>query len=115
MPLDHVGINVSKDKYDAVVKFYTLALEPLGYTKRHDIPDVVCGFGTSEQEPEFWIAKADDTGVGFHAAFSAKDHEAVQKFHAAALKAGGVDNGGPGLRTNYHKNYYAAFITDPLG
>ena len=50
-----------------------------------------------------------------HLAFQAKDRAMVDAFHAAALKAGGSDNGGPGLRDNYGPNYYAAFVVDPDG
>ena len=41
--------------------------------------------------------------------------ETVDAFHAAAVEAGGVDNGGPGLRPDYHSGYYAAFVLDPDG
>jgi predicted lactoylglutathione lyase len=48
-------------------------------------------------------------------AFSAASRAAVDAFHEAALAAGGRDNGGPGLRPQYHADYYAAFILDPDG
>ena len=75
-------------------------------------------------KPEFWI------GVGpasfqsgeqlrvitpAHIAFAAKSHAAVDAFHRAALEAGGKDFGVPGLRTQYHPNYYGAFVLDPDG
>ena len=50
-----------------------------------------------------------------HFAFTAKDRAAVRAFHQAALKAGGKDNGVPGLRPHYHQNYYGAFVLDPDG
>src|SRR5438046_435379 len=50
-----------------------------------------------------------------HIAFAAKDRSAVNAFHTAAVPAGGKDNGGPGLRPDYHATYYAAFVTDPDG
>lgn len=50
-----------------------------------------------------------------HLAFQARDEEMVRKFHAAGLAAGGTDNGGPGIRENYHPGYYGAFICDPDG
>ena len=50
-----------------------------------------------------------------HIAFSAPDRETVDAFHAAALAAGGTDNGAPGVRENYHPNYYGAFVLDPDG
>jgi catechol 2,3-dioxygenase-like lactoylglutathione lyase family enzyme len=74
----------------------------------------VGGFGGDS--PFFWIAKRDrgpDSGV--HVAFTAEDRETVDAFHAAALGAGGNDNGGPGTREIYHPNYYGAFVLDPDG
>ncbi|MEA2418224.1 MAG: hypothetical protein QOE60_430, partial [Thermoleophilaceae bacterium] len=52
---------------------------------------------------------------GLHVAFEADDRETVDAFHAAALAAGGTDNGGPGLRELYHPSYYGAFVLDPDG
>jgi catechol 2,3-dioxygenase-like lactoylglutathione lyase family enzyme len=54
-------------------------------------------------------------GPGFHLAFAAPSREAVDRFHAAALSTGGVDEGGPGIRENYDPGYYAAFVRDPDG
>ncbi len=53
--------------------------------------------------------------AGFHVAFSASSREAVDRFHAAALEAGGRDNGAPGLRPKYHEGYYGAYVFDPDG
>jgi hypothetical protein len=125
MPLDHLGIRVPSAQYDQIVSFYLAALAPIGYSKMHDF-GVACGLGNGK-EADFWIAslekeegaegekgtKANDKGV--HFAFRASDHETVNKFHEAALKAGGKCNGPPGLREMYHPNYYGAFILDPLG
>jgi catechol 2,3-dioxygenase-like lactoylglutathione lyase family enzyme len=52
---------------------------------------------------------------GAHIAFRAADRQAVDRFYAAELKAGGRDNGKPGLRTDYSPTYYAAFLLDPDG
>ncbi len=57
---------------------------------------------------------ADDKS-GLHICFAAARRGAVDAFHAAALKAGGKDNGKPGLRADYGDNYYAAFVVDPEG
>ena len=54
-------------------------------------------------------------GPRFHVAFAAPSRSAVVDFHAEALKHGGRDNGGPGLRLDYGRNYYAAFVIDPDG
>ena len=74
----------------------------------------VGGFG--DDFPFFWIGKRDrGPQTGVHIAFRVKTHELVDAFHAAALAAGGTDNGGPGLREIYHPNYYGAFVLDPDG
>ena len=74
----------------------------------------VGGFG--DEFPFFWIGEREqgpDSGV--HVAFAAEDRGTVDAFHAAALEAGGRDNGGPGVREIYHPNYYGAFVLDPDG
>lgn len=116
MPLDHIGLTVPPSKYDEVVSWYLAALAPLGYTKRMDF-GVACGLGDSPTSLPFWIAQKESvtSGDSLHVAFSAKDHATVDQFHEEALKAGGKDNGKPGLRTNYHPNYYGAFVFDPMG
>ncbi len=53
--------------------------------------------------------------TGTHVAFAAPDRATVDAFHAAALAAGGRDNGAPGLRPHYHPDYYGAFVLDPDG
>ena len=65
-------------------------------------------------EPAFWLGQGEPRGSA-HIAFAAKDRAAVNAFHTAAVPAGGKDNGGPGLRPDYHATYYAAFVTDPDG
>jgi len=54
-------------------------------------------------------------GPGFHLAFNAPSRPAVDRFHAAALQFGGIDEGAPGLRPHYGADYYAAFVLDPDG
>jgi catechol 2,3-dioxygenase-like lactoylglutathione lyase family enzyme len=63
---------------------------------------------------ELWIDLADGPVSHVHLAFQARDRAQVERFHAAALAAGGRDNGGPGER-DYHPGYYAAFVFDPDG
>jgi len=63
---------------------------------------------------DFWLVH-DPEARPQHLAFNAPDRSAVDAFHAAALAAGGTDNGPPGLRLEYHPNYYAAFVYDPSG
>lgn len=75
---------------------------------------------TSESErhlaaDELWMDAADDKPTtGLHLAFQAPDPDTVKRFHAAALAAGGLDNGAPGERA-YHPGYYAAYAFDPDG
>ena len=54
-------------------------------------------------------------GNGVHIAFQAPDRETVRRFHETALRHGGADEGGPGIRANYNDNYYGAFVRDPDG
>jgi catechol 2,3-dioxygenase-like lactoylglutathione lyase family enzyme len=65
--------------------------------------------------PQFWIGSGKPIKGQVHFAFMAKGRAAVDAFLAAALKAGGKDNGAPGLRPHYHANYYGAFVLDPDG
>jgi catechol 2,3-dioxygenase-like lactoylglutathione lyase family enzyme len=109
---DHVGVNVND--YKTSRTFYEQTLAPLGYRvvmafDEHN----ACGFGTEDDKPEFWIGQREPLGGSTHIAFQCNDRAAVDAFHAAALAAGGTDNGPPGLREHYHPNYYAAFIHDP--
>lgn len=114
--LDHVGFSVHPSKFDAIIAYYTAALAPLGASKQMEFPGVVIGFGTDKHNIQFWIAaKEDAKEAKIHIAFGAKNHDVVDKFHAEALKAGGTCNGKPGIRENYHPNYYAAFVIDPVG
>ena len=62
-----------------------------------------------------WIAEGETASGPMHVAFVAPSRAAVDAFYAAAIKAGGKDNGGPGLRPEYHANYYGAFVFDPDG
>ena len=106
--LEHISLpvkNFAKSK-----KFYTAALKPLGYKLNRDYSPEAAGFFEGGHT-SFWISKKKKT-VAIHVAFLAKSRRAVQAFHAAALKAGGKDNGEPGRREGYG---YAAFVHDPDG
>jgi catechol 2,3-dioxygenase-like lactoylglutathione lyase family enzyme len=111
---DHVGLNV-KD-YESSKAFFEQALAPLGYRVVMAFDEwKACGFGPSEQKPEFWVAQREPYGTGTHVAFTASDRETVDAFHAAGLAAGGTDNGEPGIREEYHPTYYGAFVLDADG
>ncbi|MGH8528556.1 MAG: VOC family protein [Nevskiales bacterium] len=106
---DHIGLKV-KD-LDASVRFYRAALATLG----HVPDDSGTGFGP-KGEPALWLyASKGAKSAGMHVAFRAADRSAVDRFHKDGLKAGGRDNGRPGLRADYSPKYYAAFLLDPDG
>jgi catechol 2,3-dioxygenase-like lactoylglutathione lyase family enzyme len=116
--IDHIGFAVSDAEASAV--FYEGALAPLGIVQMQrfgpeetETGGTAIGFG--KDSPFFWIADNERTGEGTHVAFTAAARGEVDAFHAAALAAGGHDNGAPGLRPHYHPNYYAAFVRDPDG
>jgi catechol 2,3-dioxygenase-like lactoylglutathione lyase family enzyme len=109
--IDHVVLEVAD--LAASKEFYGAALAPLGYREVMEIPDRVIGYGI-EGNPDFFIRTGGARGT-VHIAFTSPDQETVESFHAAALGAGGRDNGSPGLRPRYHDNYYAAFVYDPDG
>ena len=108
---DHVSLKV-KD-FAKSRKFYERALEPLGL-KVQSADETSAGFGAGDTTG-LGIAQDKPASGGVHIAFAAGSRAAVDAFHAAALKAGGRDNGAPGLRENYAPTYYAAFAYDPDG
>ena len=94
-------------------------LEPLGYKCLRAAKSLV-GYGYGRDSIAFWVFRAEhpvpaDDKSGLHLCFTAPDAAAVDAFHAAAIAAGGHDNGAPGLRPIYGPDYYAAFIIDPDG
>ena len=117
--IDHMGIAVSDIERSR--KFYEAALGALGMSVNMEVePDqtesggTALGFGARD-EKIFWIADEERPGEGTHVAFRVERREQVDAFHAAGVKAGGRDNGAPGLRPHYGPNYYAAFVYDPDG
>ena len=111
--LDHVGINVSD--YERSREFYERALAPLGFSLLMEPIPRTGGFG-SDDKPWFWIsAERRPVTENMHVAFTVEDRATVDAFHAAALEAGGTDNGAPGVREIYHPTYYGAYVRDPHG
>lgn len=122
MAIDHVSVGVtnmarSKGFYDSV-------LAPLGMMPVMPVEIggrlVGVGYGDHPQKPSFWIqlpinGQPASMGNGVHLAFRAETREAVDSFFLAAMDAGGVEDGRPGLRTEYHPSYYGAFVRDPDG
>jgi catechol 2,3-dioxygenase-like lactoylglutathione lyase family enzyme len=111
--LDHIGLNVSD--YDRSCEFYARALAPLGFSLLMEPVPRTGGFG-SDGKPWFWITDQREPATeNVHVAFTAPDRATVDAFHAAALEAGGTDNGAPGIRELYHPDYYGAYVLDPDG
>ena len=116
--IDHTGISCSDPARTR--RFYEQALAPLGYKVLKEIPveftggAVVFGMGVPPM-PDFWINQGSPQKPHVHIAFKAESRALVDAFHAAALAAGGIDNGKPGLRPHYHQQYYGAFVLDPDG
>jgi catechol 2,3-dioxygenase-like lactoylglutathione lyase family enzyme len=98
-------------------KFYDTALAPLGYKRLYDSAE---GLGYGAASPELWVLRVDrpvaaDAASGLHFCLEAPSRASVDQFHAEAVKAGGQDNGQPGLRKDYGDKYYVAFVVDPDG
>lgn len=112
---DHVSIGVADIARSK--KFYDEALKPLGLAL---LSDGASSLGYGEKAVQLWLGATakpvkPDMDSGLHFCFLARDRAAVDAFHAAALKAGGKDNGKPGVRADYGPKYYAAFAIDPDG
>ena len=111
--LDHVGFGVSD--YQRSKAFYERALAPLGLALLIEPIAEAAGFGEAGK-PFFWIETRRPASQGStHVAFAVASRETVDAFHAAALEAGGTDNGAPGVREIYHPHYYGAYVLDPDG
>jgi catechol 2,3-dioxygenase-like lactoylglutathione lyase family enzyme len=109
--LDHVALLVSD--MEASRRFYLAALAPLGFRLLYE-NDTCAAFGT-EGHDDFAICLEQSPTTRAHIAFTSPDRAAVDAFHAAALAAGGRDNGPPALRPEYHPGYYGGFVWDPDG
>jgi catechol 2,3-dioxygenase-like lactoylglutathione lyase family enzyme len=112
---DHVSIGVADIARSK--KFYDAALKPLGFML---LSDGESSLGYGDKAVQLWLGATKkpvkaDMESGLHFCFAAKDRAAVDAFHAAAVKAGGTDNGKPGVRADYGPKYYAAFAVDPDG
>ncbi len=116
--LDHISIGIRD--FEGGLAFYDAVLKTLGYARNMTF-DRAAGYGGPGDPagPQFWIGAPSEGETapsrGFHVAFRAETRVMVDAFHEAALAAGARDNGKPGLRPEYHPNYYAAFVIDPEG
>jgi len=123
--LDHISLGVND--LARAKAFYDAALAPLGlvphlqipgevaYRQFHEEPNLVEGFALYIGFEDPAMKRKVVPSAGFHLALRAPTRQAVRRFHQAALAAGGRDLAAPGLRPNYHPNYYAAFVLDPDG
>ena len=119
---DHLSLGVSD--FAKSLAFYDATLKPLGLTQMFALADRGIAAYNGPNGTSFWIyAKDSDqkplglipSPARFHLAFSAPNRAAIDRFHAAAIAHGGSDEGAPGIRSQYHPNYYAAFVRDPDG
>lgn len=117
--IDHITIHVRD--YKASRDFYLRALAPLGYALVMEFPRALspseprsCGLGVNGK-PDFWLHESNTGTTAMHLAFAAKTRDLVDEFYRAALAHGAKPNGDPGLRPEYHPNYYAAFVIDLNG
>ena len=112
---DHISIGVRD--IERAQAFYDRAFEPLGLRR---LSTAVDSLGYGRESVALWINAAaspvpEDPESGLHVCFAAPDRRSVEAFHAAALAAGGRDNGGPGIRVDYGADYFAAYVVDPDG
>lgn len=114
--IHHIDFAVTD--FDLSREFYVKALSPLGLSalmdRNHDDGRRLTGFGVPP-DPVFWIRNGEPVTGGLHVAFSAQSRAAVDAFFDAALVAGGISKGEPGLRPRYAEHYYAAYVLDPDG
>ena len=111
--VDHVGFAVAD--YERSKMFYERALAPLGLTLLMEFPGEAAGFGRSGRPSFFVEAHGKPVRGRLHIALRAESRAQVDAFHAAAIEAGGTDNGAPGVRAIYHPDYYGAYVLDPDG
>jgi catechol 2,3-dioxygenase-like lactoylglutathione lyase family enzyme len=117
--LDHASISVSK--LSDCVKFYDAIMDALDCKKVYET-ETSLGYGVrcyAGEEDHSCLAVYESAKANVddarHWCFKAKSPEAVDRFYANGICCGGCCNGPPGLRKNYHLNYYAAFLYDPFG
>lgn len=111
MIIDHVGFTVGD--YEKSKQFFSSALAPLGIELVMEIAGNA-GYGKAGK-PEFWFASGGEIQPPMHIAFIADNRTQVRAFYAAAMAAGGKDNGPPGIREIYHPDYFGAFVIGPDG
>ena len=113
--IDHMGLEVSD--FRAALEFYKKVLAPLdiGIVMQLDPKETGgyegAGLGRNGK-PSLWLAPGKKTEPRLHIAYVAESRAQVDAFYKAAIAAGASDNGPPGIRAQYHPNYYGAFVLD---
>lgn len=111
---DHVKFGVTD--YAASKAFFLKALGPLGVEVASEgTPSYGVELSQPTGQVSLCLYQAEDRPAPLHLAFVASSRQQVEAFYRAAIDAGGIDNGAPGLRPRYHENYYAAFVIGPDG
>ncbi|KAF3941490.1 hypothetical protein ABW19_dt0210579 [Dactylella cylindrospora] len=117
MPLDHFGIRIPADKWEATRTFYEETLKSINYKVLASFLDGgVLGMG--DEHPDLWLTKVDanaNPGDGTHFAFRAETRAQVEEFYALGVKNGGTCNGPAGPRPHYGPTYFGGFVLDPAG
>jgi catechol 2,3-dioxygenase-like lactoylglutathione lyase family enzyme len=112
--IEHLSMGVPD--LDRSGRFYDAILTPLGYVRLFTNPRSIGYASPGAQDEAFALLpmgeRARLPGEGWHIAFKAPTHAAVDDFHASALQQGATDEGAPGLRPQYGPSYYAAFVRD---
>jgi catechol 2,3-dioxygenase-like lactoylglutathione lyase family enzyme len=111
--VDHVGFAVAD--YQRSKAFYEKSLAPLGLTLLMEFSGAAAGFGRSGRPSFFIEAHGEPVRGRLHVALRADTRAQVDAFHAAAIEAGGTDNGAPCVRATYHADYYGGYVLDPDG
>ncbi|KAI5928522.1 Glyoxalase/Bleomycin resistance protein/Dihydroxybiphenyl dioxygenase [Camillea tinctor] len=130
MPISHISLATGPARFAAMRDFYLAALAPLGYITYYESAGSMLGLRPAGGPPDFWLhagngeqpdfaipegGKVDDRPGRAHVAFEVQEQGLVDRWHEAAVKAGGICNGKPGRRPQFSETYYAAFVLDPLG
>jgi catechol 2,3-dioxygenase-like lactoylglutathione lyase family enzyme len=115
--LDHISLGVTD--LERSRRFYDATLRAFGLVRTVDFQKRGSDYGAMAGQLGVEFTITLETGVsplrGMHVCFRAPNRASVHAFHGAALSAGGHEDGGPGVRPQYHPDYYAAFVVDPDG
>ena len=117
-------VTVGADDLDAARRFYDALLPALGYGLEVGPDGLSYALSVAEGArpvlPDFYVKPPHDgqpvsVGNGAMTAFEARDQAQVRALHAAALAAGGRDEGAPGFRAAYGSRFYVFYLRDPQG